>query len=434
MAKVNVHRIIDNGKANKFFGTIWIVLFLALVVDGFDQAVYGAALPVLMKDLNLSPSVSGLLGSASLWGSVVGALVLGFLTDKIGRKKTLIACVVLFSLFTALCATVSYNIIYLFATWRFFGGMGIAAITPISNSILSEYSPKQSRRFSLTTNGIGITLGQMVTSLLAVWLIPLLGWRGFFGVSIIGLALIPFILKLIPETMILILKKNEKSKVASILSQADPNFVPQPDDEYEVDVEQKVKGSVGELFKNGLAWNTILIWVMFFANMFIISTFLVWFPKIVTLMGYDLKSALLLNTIYFLGSCLGFILAGKIAEKIGYKKTIFMYYILNGFFLFLVTVKTSTVMFGITLFLFGFTLMMQGMLYPFAATNYPLSVRATGLGLGAGITRLGGAVAPILVGVLIAQGMTPVGVLRIILIPVAFGAVAAALTKKPSFD
>jgi AAHS family benzoate transporter-like MFS transporter len=433
LAKVNVHRIINNSKMNSFFGAIWIVLFLALIVDGFDQAVYGAALPVLMKDLNLSPSVSGLLGSASLWGSVLGALVLGFLTDKIGRKKTLIACVVLFSFFTALCASVSYNI-YLFATWRFFGGMGIAAITPISNAILSEYSPKQSRRFSLTTNGIGITLGQMVTSLLAVWLIPLLGWRGFFGVSILGLVLVPFILKLIPETMLLMLKKNDQRQVASILTKADPGFVPQPDDAYEVDGEQKVKGSVGELFKNGLAWNTVLIWIMFFVNMFIISTFLVWFPKIVTLMGYDLKSALLLNTIYFLGSCLGFILAGKIAEKIGYKKTIFIYYLLNGFFLFLVTVKTSTVVFGATLFLFGFTLMMQGLLYPFASTNYPLAVRATGLGLGAGVTRLGGAVAPILVGILIAQGMTPVGVLRIILIPVVFGAVAAALTKKPSFD
>lgn len=433
MAKVNVHGIIDNGKWNKFFGFTWIVLFFALIVDGFDQAVYGAALPVLMKDLNLSASVSGLLGSASLWGSVVGALALGFLTDKLGRKGTLITCVFLFSFFTALCATVNDNI-YLFAAWRFFAGMGIAAITPISNSILSEYSPKQSRRFLLTTNGIGITLGQMVTSLLAVWLIPLLGWRGFFGVSILGMVLIPFILKVVPETMILLLKRNDKKKVVSVLTQADPSFVPQPDDEYEVDVEQKVKGSVGVLFQNGLARNTVLIWVMFFVNMFIISTFLVWFPKIVTLMGYDLKSALLLNTIYFLGSCLGFILAGKIAEKIGYKKTIFMYYLLNGLFLFLITIKTSTFVFGAMLFLFGFTLMMQGLLYPFTSTNYPLAVRATGLGLGAGVTRLGGAVAPILVGIFITQGMTPVGILRFLLIPVAVGAVAAALTKKASFD
>ncbi|WP_242954703.1 MFS transporter [Desulfitobacterium chlororespirans] len=430
---MNVHRTIDNGKMNNFFGSIWIVLFFALVVDGFDQAVYGAALPVLMKELNLDPTVSGLLGSASLWGSVLGALLLGFLTDKIGRKKTLNACVFLFSFFTALCAMVGSNI-YLFAIWRFFAGMGIAAITPVSNAILSEYSPKKSRRFLLTTNGIGVTLGQMTTSLLAVWLIPLLGWRGFFGVSIFGLILIPLVVKFIPETMILILKKNDKKEVVSILTKADPSFVPQADDEYAVDEEQKVKGSVGELFKNGLAWNTILIWIMFFVNMCIISTFLVWFPKIVTLMGYELKSALLLNTIYFLGSCCGFILAGKVAEKIGYKYTILTYYILNGIFLFLVTIKTSTFIFGVILFLFGFTLMMQGMLYPFTAANYPLAVRATGLGIGASVTRLGGAIAPIVIGILIAQGMTPVGVLRILLIPVVLGAVAAALTRKPGFE
>ena len=310
MAKVNVHRIIDNSKMNPYFSGIWIITFLALVVDGFDQAVYGAALPVLMKELSLSPTVSGLLGSASLWGSVLGALLLGYLTDKFGRKKTLIGCIVLFSLFTALCATVSNNI-YIFALWRFFGGMGIAAITPVSNSLLSEYTPIKTRRFLLITNTIGITLGQMLTTLLAVWLIPILGWRGFFGVSILGLLLVPLVLKYIPETMVLLLKKKDKSEVVSILTKADPSFVPRPDDEYEMDEVQKVKVSIVELFKNGLARNTILIWVMFFVNMCLISTFLVWFPKIVTLMGYELKSALLLSTIYFLGQCLGYILRAE---------------------------------------------------------------------------------------------------------------------------
>ena len=129
-----------------------------------------------------------------------------------------------------------------------------------------------------------------------------------------------------------------------------------------------------------------------------------------------------------------YILAGKIAEKIGYKNSLFLYYVINGVFLFLVTVKTSTLMFAVTLFLFGFTLMPQGLLYPFATANYPIAIRATGLGLGAGVTRLGGAVAPIIVGVLIAQGIAPIGILRLLLIPVVFGAVAALLTRKAAFD
>jgi AAHS family benzoate transporter-like MFS transporter len=432
MRKVNVHDVIDNSKMNNYFRFIWTVLLFALIIDGFDQMVYGAALPVLMKELNLSSTVSGLLGSASLWGAIIGALLLGYLTDKVGRKVMVVVAVTLYVVFTALCATVGYNI-FLFATWRFLSGMGIAAITPISNSILSEFTPKMSRRFLLSSNTIGINIGQMTTSFLAVGLLPLLGWRGLFALSILGLLIIPFLLK-VPETMILALKKDPKSKIASILTKADPSFVPQEDDEYVVDSVQAGKHSVGDLFKGGLAWNTILIWVMFFVNMFIISALLVWLPKVITLMGYDLSSALLLNSLLYLGLICGGIVSGKVVQKIGYKKALIFYYIVNALFIFLMTIKSSTVVFACLLFLMGFTLVAQNFVYPFTAANYPMAIRGTGLGFGAGVTRLGGALSPIVIGIFVAQGMTPVGIYRFLLIPAIVGVVASALTRKAIYD
>lgn len=432
MRKVNVNDVIDNSKMNNYFRFIWIVVFIALIIDGFDQAVYGAALPVLMKELNLSSAVSGLLGSASLWGAIIGALIIGYLTDKVGRRIMIVASVLLYVVFTALCALVANNV-FLFAVARFLAGMGIAAISPITSSILSEFTPKSSRRFLLTTSITGINTGQLITSLIAIVLIPLIGWRGLFGISILGLIIIPFLLK-IPETMVLALKKDTKSKIASVLTKADPSFVPQEDDEYVVDSVQTVKQSVGELFKGGLAWNTILIWIMFFVNMFIISSLLVWLPKIITLMGYSLKSALLLNALLYLGLILGGIVSGKVAQRIGYKKSMVFYYIVNAIFIVLMTIKSTTIVFGVLLFMLGFTLCAQTLIYPFTSANYPMSVRGTGLGFGAGVTRLGGALSPIVIGIFVAQGMTPVGIFRFLLIPAVVGLAASALTRKAAYD
>ncbi|MDQ7093598.1 MFS transporter [Desulfosporosinus sp. PR] len=432
MRKVNVNDVIDNGKMNHFFRFIFSVVFIALIIDGFDQAVYGAALPVLMKELNLSSTVSGLLGSASLWGAVVGALVIGYLSDKVGRRIMIVASVLLYVIFTALCAAVAHNV-YFFAAARFLAGMGIAAISPITSSILSEFTPKSSRRFLLATSITGINTGQLATSLIAIVLIPLIGWRGLFGVSILGLIIIPFLLK-IPETMILALKKESKSNIASVLTKADPGFVPQADDEYVVDTVQTVKQSVMVLFKDGMAWNTILIWIMFFVNMFIISSMLVWLPKIITLMGYSLNSALLLNALLYLGLILGGILSGKVAQKIGYKKSLVFYYIVNAVFIFLMTIKSTTIVFGVLLFLLGFTLCAQTLIYPFASANYPMSARGTGLGFGAGVTRLGGALSPIVIGIFVAQGMTPVGIFRFLLIPGIVGLAASAMTRKAAYE
>jgi AAHS family benzoate transporter-like MFS transporter len=432
MRKVNVHNVIENSKMNRYFRFIWIVLFIALIIDGFDQAVYGAALPVLMKELHLSSTVSGFLGSASLWGAVVGALILGYLTDRVGRRIMLVISVSLYIVFTALCATVAQNVT-IFAVWRFLAGMGIAAISPITSSILSEYTPKSSRRFLITSSVTGINAGQLITSLIAVVLLPLLGWRGLFGISILGLIIIPFLLK-IPETMVLALKRDSKSKIAAVLTKADPSFVPQEDDEYVIDAVQTVKQSVGELFKGGLAWNTILIWVMFFVNMFIISSLLVWLPKIITLMGYSLNSALLLNALLYLGLIIGGIVSGKVAQSVGYKKSMVFYYIVNAIFILLLTIKSSTLIFGVLLFLMGFTLCAQTLIYPFTSANYPMSVRTTGLGFGAGVTRLGGALSPIVIGIFVAQGMTPVGIFRFLLIPAIVGLAASALTRKAIYE
>ncbi len=432
MRRVNVHEIIDKAPMNSFFWFVWLVTSLSMFLDGYDQQIFGVALPSMMKELHLGPTVMGVLASASLWGSILGAILFGILTDKLGRKIGLLIAVFFFSFFTAACAWTHGNV-SLFAAFRFLAGMGIATMTPTTIAVVSEYTPQAKRRFLLTINSLGVNIGILLCPLVGILVLPALGWRTLFVIGLLGLALIPFILRL-PETMVLNVKKGKKKKIAAILIKSDPKFVPQEDDEYIVQASETVKLSPGALFRNGLAWNTIIIWIMFFVNIFVLAAVLVWLPKIITMMGYSLKNSLLLLSLMMAGSCIITVPAGRMAAKMGYKKTLAIFYVGSGLFLFLLSLKTNVVIFAICMFCFGFAGVLQNLTYPFASANYPLSVRATGMGMGAAMTRLGGAVSPIIVGMLVGAGMTPAGIYRFLLIPIAIGVVASLLARQPKFD
>ena len=87
MNKVDVHKLIDEAKFNKFH---FLVLFLCAVViifDGYDLVIYGVVLPKLMEQWSLTPIQAGALGSYALFGMMFGALIFGPLSDKIGLDQ-----------------------------------------------------------------------------------------------------------------------------------------------------------------------------------------------------------------------------------------------------------------------------------------------------------------------------------------------------------
>lgn len=102
MRAVDINALIDQAKFNPFH---WRVLFwcaLIIIFDGYDLVIYGVVLPALMQEWGMTPLQAGALGSYALFGMMFGALVFGPLSDRIGRKKAITLCVILFSGFTVL--------------------------------------------------------------------------------------------------------------------------------------------------------------------------------------------------------------------------------------------------------------------------------------------------------------------------------------------
>jgi MFS family permease len=128
MHRIDVHKLVDEARFNRFHGLVlgWCVLII--IIDGYDLAVAGIALPSIMKDMNVDASTAGFMASSALFGMMFGAIFLGTLSDRIGRRWTISICVFLFSVFTAAAGFASDP--YTFSVLRFFAGLGIAQNHP----------------------------------------------------------------------------------------------------------------------------------------------------------------------------------------------------------------------------------------------------------------------------------------------------------------
>lgn len=143
MRNIDVNEVIDHARFGAFH---WRVLFwctLIIIFDGYDLVIYGVVLPLLMEQWQLSPYVAGLLGSSALFGMMFGAMGFGMLSDRLGRKKTILLCVTLFSLTTFINGFASTP--WQFGVLRFIAGLGIGGVMPNVVSLMSEYSPRRIR-------------------------------------------------------------------------------------------------------------------------------------------------------------------------------------------------------------------------------------------------------------------------------------------------
>ncbi len=142
MAILNINTIVDEAKFTPFHWNVLIWCLLIIIFDGYDLVIYGVALPLLMQEWGLSAVQAGMLASTALFGMMFGAMSFGTLSDKLGRKKTIMICVAIFSGFTFLGAFASNPIE--FGILRFVAGLGIGGVMPNVVALMTEYAPKKS--------------------------------------------------------------------------------------------------------------------------------------------------------------------------------------------------------------------------------------------------------------------------------------------------
>jgi MFS transporter, AAHS family, benzoate transport protein len=435
--QIKASEVVAASKFNRFHLMVYLWCFFGIAFDGYDIAMYGVSLPWLMKEWDLTLVQAGAIGSYSLVGMVVGALVFAPLADKIGRKRVFAICMVGFSVFTFLGGAVDNPIA--FTVMRFLAALGIGGLPPNVISLMTEYSPKRNRAIIVATMYCGYSIGGILVSLLGMYIVPELGWRVLYWIGGIPILIFPFFMRQFPESLSFYILKNRIKKLCEILNRIDPFGNYREDDDYQFEeVKNESKGfPVKKLFAQQRAVSTFAFWIAVFSCLLMVYGLNTWLPKIMQQSGYGLTTSLLFNIVLCTGQVGGSLVGGFLAERFGHKKILVFMYIL-GALCFIILGITSNIFMLYALVAIGgaCTVGTQNLANPYISEYYPKEARATGIGWALGVGRIGAILAPALIGLILATGLTPQKAFIVFAVPSIIGALALLCVQEKfsSFD
>ncbi|MFJ4651904.1 MFS transporter [Nocardia sp. NPDC088792] len=152
-------------------------------VDGFDMLLLSVALVAITGSLKLTSGQAGSLATYTLLGAVAGGILFGMLSDRIGRVRVLTWTILLFAVFTGLCALAQdYT---QFAVLRFCAGVGLGGEFGIGMTIVAETWPAAKRARATSYVALGWQFGVLLAALSGIWLLPHLGWRRLFALGVV---------------------------------------------------------------------------------------------------------------------------------------------------------------------------------------------------------------------------------------------------------
>ncbi len=427
MRQVDVHKLADEARFNGFHGLVLFWCALIIIFDGYDLAVAGIALPSIMKEMGIEPTKAGFMVSSALFGMMFGAIFLGTIADRIGRRWAITICIGLFSVFTAAAGLTKDPV--MFGAMRFLAGLGIGGVMPNVVAQMTEYSPRKIRATMVTLMFSGYAVGGMLAAVLGKGLIESYGWQSVFLAAAVPVLLIPFILKSLPESMPFLLRSGRIDELKAIASRIEPSYQPHANDRFAVPDEDKADNApITHLFHEGRGFSTVMFWVAFFMCLFMVYALSSWLTKLMASAGYTLGSALTFVLVLNFGAMIGAVGGGWLADKFHIKWVLFSMYVLAAVSITLLGYKVSTEMLFLLVGLAGAsTIGTQIVTYAYAGQFYPMAVRSTGIGWASGVGRSGAILAPIVIGALVGMALPLQQNFIAIAIPAVIAALAVAM-------
>ncbi|QQX89239.1 MFS transporter (plasmid) [Cupriavidus necator] len=401
--QVDVQEIAQSARFSRFHAVILFWCVLILVLDGYDLAVVGAALPSIMKQMGVDAAKAGFMASSALFGMMFGAIYLGTLADKIGRPVSICVCVALFSVFTA-AAGLAHDPVT-FSITRFLAGLGIGGVLPIVTAQMGEFAPRSIRARLVTIVFAGYSIGGILVALTGKQLIEAYGWQSVFFVAGTPILLIPFILWTMPDSLAFLVQKKRADKLVKVLKKIAPEVQVSVRDNFVMPRDAMITSApVARLFQEGRGASTFMIWIAFFMGLFMVYSLSSWLTKLMAMAGYSLGSALTFVLVFNIGAVVGAIGGGWLGDKFNIKYVLVAFYAVGAVSLALMGYTKSTELLFIVVFVVGAsTLGTQLLAYAYASEFYPAAIRSTGVGFASGIGRLGAIAAPVLIGTLVAM-------------------------------
>lgn len=357
----------------------FVAAFLGWMLDSFDVMLYAIVLAELIRDptLHLSLSVAGILGSITLLSAAVGGIAFGILADRIGRRRALMAAILIYAVFTAACgfARSASEL----AIFRILLGLGMGGEWATGTALVSETFPARHRGKALAFVQSAWAVGYGLAALANLIVLPIWGWRGVFFVGVLPALVTIWMRRAIVDPPIWLESSPQE------------------------------RGQVSALFSPRVARLTIAITLMNACTLFGYWGLNSWVPAYLALepgrggIGLSASTMSLFVLAMQVGLWFGYVSFGYIADVIGRKRAYVLFLLATGVLLPLYGSLRTPVL-----------LLVLGPIVSFAGAGfysgfgalivelYPTTVRATAAGVCYNVGRVAGAAAPFLIGSLAA--------------------------------
>lgn len=342
-------------------------------MDGFDLLILGFMLSAISADLHLTPGQAGSLVTWTLIGAVFGGIVFGALSDRYGRIRVLTWTIMLFAIFTGLCAfaTGYWDLLI----YRTIAGIGLGGEFGIGMALAAEAWPAKHRARVSSYVALGWQVGVLAAALLTPLLLPVIGWRGMFLVGVIP-ALVAWIIRnKIHEPEVFVRKPKER------------------------------KASRFEAFKllvKDKATTKVSIGVIVLTSVqnFGYYGIMIWMPSFLSKqLGFSLTKSSMWTAVTIVGMMAGIWIFGQLADRIG-RKPSFLIFQLGA----VIMVLTYSLLSDPTAMLWAGAVLgmfVNGMMGGYGAVMseaYPTEARATAQNVLFNIGRGVGGLGPVVVG------------------------------------
>jgi benzoate transport len=398
-------------------------------LDGFDVLSISFASPGIAREWSIDRAMLGPVLSFELMGMALGSIMLGQVADRIGRRATVLGCLILMVL--GMGATAFVHSIAQLGVTRVATGIGIGGMLAVTNALVAEYANDRWRSAAVTIMAAGYPMGAIAGGSIASAMLATHGWRDVFLLGMgMTVVLLPFVALFLPEPVSAVLLRRDAGTLARLnhsLRRLGHDGV----DALPPEAGQSRKTSLADLFAPDLRRLTVMLTIAYFMHILTFYFILKWAPKVVVDMGYTPSLAGHVLVWANVGGLLGGLVFAALSTRLPLRPLIV------GFMLASVVTVTWFGQPHVGLDALSWAAALGGFcgnaavvgIYALVASSFPTATRAGGTGFVIGVGRAGAALGPVIGGLLFASGMS-LGMVAAIMASGALIA-AAALTMGP---
>lgn len=376
---------------------------LSWMFDAMDVGMISFVVAALAKEWALGPEKIGYLTSINSVGMAVGAAAAGILADRFGRKSVLLWTLLIFSIASGLSAFAAGYV--MLCVLRFIAGFGLGGELPVASTLVSESMPAKDRGRAVVLLESFWAVGWILSALIAYFVIPDYGWRIAFAIGAVPALYALYLRKAIDDS-----PKFAEIKKAPAVS---------------------LRNRIAAVWSAEYRRSTIMLWILWFTVVFSYYGMFLWLPTVMVLKGFSLVKSFEYVLIMTLAQLPGYFTAAYFIEKFGRKFVLVIYLLLTAVSAaWFGNSTTEGMLMAAGICLSFFNLGAWGGMYAYTPELYPTAIRSTGAGLATSFGRIGGIIAPTLVGVMVGNSVGISTIFMLFFVTIVIGALAVLLLGK----